>query len=165
MTTENSTPPAFDPGGQALVHLQMLIQTGELDAQAVLESQSGDNFTLAVSGPDAVLLVGMHGQTLDALQFLLMLMTNKGQGPRLRLTVDADGYRARRAQKLISFAEDLAVQVAKSGQEAMTDVLNPMERRIIHTALAENPDVETYSEGDEPNRYVVVTPRQVESAA
>jgi len=154
-----SVAPSPEPSALALTHLQILLKTGELEAQAVLESQSGDNVTLAISGADATLLVGPQGQTLDALQFLLMLMTNKGQGPRLRLMVDADGYRARRAQKLIGFAEDLAVQVTKSGQEAITDTLNPMERRIIHTALADNPDVQTYSEGDEPNRYVVVTPR------
>lgn len=153
-----------DLGEIALAHLQALLLSGELDAVATLESQNGDNLTLSITGPDASLLVGLHGQNLDALQFLLMLMTNKGHGPRLRLTVDADGYRARRTQKLISFAEDLAVQVTKSGQEAVTDMLNPMERRIIHTALADNPDVETYSEGDEPNRYVVVTPRITESS-
>ena len=168
MITETPVSPietiAFDPGATALAHLKTLLQAGELEANAALESHNGDNVTLAVTGPDAVMLVGQHGQTLDALQFLLMLMTNKGQGPRLRLMVDADGYRARRAQKLIGFAEDLAVQVSKSGQEAITDTLNPMERRIIHTALADNPDVQTYSEGDEPNRYVVVTPRISESA-
>ena len=165
MTSDTLNTPLPDLGLQALTHLQTLLATGELEAQAALEAQSGDNVTLAITGVDAPLLVGQHGQTLDALQFLLMLMTNKGRGPRLRLTVDADGYRARRTQKLISFAEDLAVQVTKSGQEAVTDMLNPMERRIIHTALAEHPDVETYSEGDEPNRYVVVTPRQSESSA
>ena len=147
-------------GAQALVHLQTLLETGELDARATQESQERETVTLAVSGPDAALLVGQHGQTLDALQHLLMLMTNKGQGPRLRLTVDADGYRARRAKKLTEFAHELAAEVGKMGQEACTDSLNPMERRIIHTALADHPDVETYSEGDEPNRYVVISPRQ-----
>ena len=151
-------------GAQALAHLQALLQTGGLDARASVESQSGETITLAVTGPDAALLVGAQGQTLDALQYLLVLMTNKGSGSRLRITVDADGYRARRAQKLIGFAGELAAEVAKTGQEAVTDPLNPMERRIVHTALAEHPDVETYSEGDEPNRYVVVTPRQ-EAAA
>jgi len=160
--TEKLSLSSHDLGELALAHLQAFLLSGELDAQAAWESQNGDNITLSISGPDASLLVGQHGLTLDALQFLLMLMTNKGHGPRLRLTVDADGYRARRTQKLISFAEDLAVQVTKSGQEAVTDMLNPMERRIIHTALADHPDVETYSEGDEPNRYVVVTPRITE---
>ena len=72
------------------------------------------------------------------------------------------GYRARRARKLTEFAKELAAEVGKTGQEAITDALNPMERRIIHTALVDHPDVETYSEGDEPNRYVVITPRQTD---
>ena len=149
---------------QALEHLRSLLTLGELSAEASQESQNGDTVTLAVTGPDASLLLGTHGQTLDALQYLLMLMTNKGQAGRLRITVDADGYRARRARKLTDFAEELAAEVGKSGQEAITDALNPMERRIIHTALADRPDVETYSEGDEPNRYVVITPRREDSA-
>ena len=145
----------------ALTHLQALLTLAALDAEAVAESRQGDTLTLAVSGPDATLLVGQYGQTLDALQYLLILMTNKGQAGRIRITVDADGYRARRARKLSDFAQELAAEVGKSGQEAVTDALNPMERRIIHTALADHPDVETYSEGDEPNRYVVVTPRRI----
>jgi len=152
------------PSAQALTHLQALLQLGELDTRVVQESEYGETVTLAIHGPDAALLVGPHGQHLDALQFLLMLMTNKGQGSRLRVTVDADGYRARRAQKLTDFANELAAEVAKTGQEAITDALNPMERRIIHTALAENSDIETYSEGDEPNRYVVISPRQSSGA-
>lgn len=144
---------------QALVHLQTLLSLAELSAVAEVESHYGETVTLAITGPDAPLFVGTHGQHLDALQYLVMLMTNKGQGNRLRVTIDADSYRARRAKKLTEFANELAAEVAKSGQEAITDALNPMERRIIHTALVDNPDVSTYSEGDEPNRYVVVTPR------
>jgi len=146
---------------QALVHLQALLTLGGLLAEAAPESFERETLTLAVTGPDASLLVGTHGQNLDALQYLLMLMTNKGQGSRLRVTVDADSYRARRARKLTEFANELAAEVGKTGQEAITDSLNPMERRIIHTALVDHPDVETYSEGDEPNRYVVITPRQM----
>jgi len=159
--------PDTDPetaSAQALSHLQTLLTLGELSAEAARESLERETLTLAVTGPDASLLVGTHGQTLDALQYLLMLMTNKGQGSRLRVTVDADSYRARRARKLADFANELAAEVGKTGQEAITDALNPMERRIIHTALVDHPDVETYSEGDEPNRYVVITPRQTGDA-
>ena len=150
---------------QALAHLKMLLTLADFDAEGAEESRHADTVTLAVSGPDASMLVGLHGQTLDAFQYLLMLMTNKGQANRIRVTLDADSYRARRAKKLAEFANELAAEVGKTGQEAVTDTLNPMERRIIHTALADNPDVQTYSEGDEPNRYVVVTPRLSESAA
>ena len=145
---------------QALAHLQTILSLGDLSADVVHESFERETLTLAVTGPEASLLVGTHGQILDALQYLLMLMTNKGQGSRLRITVDADSYRARRARKLAEFANELAAEVGKTGQEAITDALNPMERRLIHTALVDHPDVQTYSEGDEPNRYVVITPRQ-----
>lgn len=150
---------------QALLHLQNVLKTAELEAEAEIERIEGENTTLAVSGSDAPLLVGPHGQALDALQYLLSLMTNKSREHRLRITVDAAGYRARRTQTLVKFAQDLAAQVAKSGQEAITDPLNAMDRRIIHTALVDNAEIETYSEGDEPNRYVVVSPRQTESKA
>ncbi|MGI4792232.1 MAG: protein jag [Janthinobacterium lividum] len=147
---------------QALTHLTTLLTLAGFDAEAAEESRYADTITFAVTGPDAPLLVGMHGQTLDAFQYLIMLMTNKGQPNRIRVTLDADGYRARRARKLTDFANELAAEVGKSGQEAITDALNPMERRLIHTALVDHPDVETYSEGDEPNRFVVVTPRRSE---
>ena len=145
---------------QALVHLRMLLSLAGFEADAAEESRYGDTITFAVTGIDAPLLVGQHGQTLDAFQYLLMLMTNKGQASRIRVTLDSDSYRARRARKLADFANELAAEVGKTGQEAVTDSLNPMERRLIHTALVDHPDVETYSEGDEPDRYVVVTPRR-----
>jgi spoIIIJ-associated protein len=144
---------------RALGHLHGLLAAAQLDAVAEVESRDGDNVTLAVTGPDARLLLGPQAQALDALQYLLSLMTNKSYDQRLRITLDADGYRARRTQTLTTFAHDMASQVAASGQEAITDPLNAMERRIIHTALVEHPEVQTYSEGDDPNRYVVISPR------
>lgn len=156
-TAQKTTP---ELAALALVHLSALLALGGFDAQASQESLANDTLTLAVTGPDATLLIGPQGQTLDAFQYLLMLMTNRGQASRLRVTVDADGHRARRARKLTEFAQELAAEVGKTGQEAVTDTLSPMERRIIHTALADHPDVETYSEGSEPQRYVVVTPRR-----
>ncbi len=156
----NAAPDTDALSAQALTHLKTLLSLAGFDAEAAEESRYGDTITFAVSGPDAPLLVGQHGQTLDAFQYLLMLMTNKGQASRIRVTLDADSYRARRARKLADFANELAAEVGKTGQEAVTDTLNPMERRLIHTALVDHPDVETYSEGDEPNRYVVVTPRR-----
>ncbi len=148
--------------GRALQLLQGFLAAAELDAEAQTEALQGETATYAVTGSDARLLIGPHGQALDALQYLLSLMTNKGGGYRLRITVDADGYRARRAQTLTKFAQELAAQVAANSEEAITDPLNAMERRIIHTALVDHPDVETYSEGDDPNRYVVISPRRAD---
>ncbi len=156
---------AMDPdneqlAGHALLHLQGFLTAAGLSAEAAMETLDGTTATLAVSGPDATLLVGAQGQTLDCLQYLLTLMTNKSREQRLRITVDADGYRARRAKKLTEFALELASQVAANNEEAVTDPMNAMDRRIVHTALVDHPDVQTYSEGDDPHRYVVVSPRQ-----
>ena len=145
--------------GHALLHLQGLLNAAQLSAEAQVEQRDGENVTLAITGPDARLLIGPQAQALDALQYLLSLMTNKSRDLRLRITVDADGYRARRAETLTTFAQDMAAQVAATGQEAITDPLNAMERRIIHTALVDHLEVQTYSEGDDPNRYVVISPR------
>jgi len=146
--------------GHALLHLQGFLTAAGLSAEAAVETLTETSVTIAITGDDAPLLVGGNGQTLDALQYLLMLMTNKSRDQRLRITIDADGYRARREKKLTDFAMELAAQVAANSEEAVTDPMNPMDRRIIHTALVDHPDVETYSEGDEPNRYVVISPRQ-----
>lgn len=150
---------------RALTLLEGFLQSAGLDAQAAIQAEDEESVTLAVTGPDASLLVGPRGQSLDAVQYLLLLMVRHTRDQRPRLTVDADGYRVRRAETLIRFANELAEQVIASGQEAVTDPLNPMERRIVHTALVDHPDVTTYSEGTEPDRYVVVTPRFSENAA
>lgn len=145
---------------RALALLQGFLQAAELDAEASIQpGDEPDSIVLDVTGPDAGLLIGPRGQYLDAFQHLFLLMMRHTRDQRPRLTVDADGYRARRTQTLIKFAHALAEQVLATGQEAVTDPLNPMERRIVHTALIDHPDVTTYSEGMEPERYVVVTAR------
>lgn len=158
---------AGDPeqrAGHALLHLEGFLTAAALSAEAAVTKMDGDTVTLSITGPDAHLLIGAQGDTLQKLDMLLMQMVNKGREARLRINTDADGYRARREQTLMKFAQTLAEQVMGSGQEAVTDPLNPMERRIVHTALLDHPDVITYSEGDDPYRFVVVSPRPPESA-
>lgn len=146
-------------GEHARFLLGQVLELGHLEAQVTLTEDSADEIGLAISGTDAGILVGMHGQTLDALQYLLSLMVNKERYGRARITIDSDGYRERRSTTLTKFAQSLAEQVVSTGQEAITDPLSPLERRIIHTALSENIGIRTYSEGLEPNRYVVVSPK------
>ena len=152
--TEDNTLP-----DRALTLLQGFLEAAGLDAEVGLRPEEDESVTLAVTGPDAPLLVGPRGQYLDSLQHLFLLMVRHTRDQRPRLTVDADGYRARRAGTLTRFAHELADQVIATGQEAVTDPLNPLERRIVHTALVDHLDVTTYSEGMEPERYVVVTLR------
>lgn len=140
--------------------LTRLIAESGLDAVVTRVEPDNVDIALEITGTDAGLLVGQHGQALEALQYLLTLASAKyGRGERIRISLDADRYRARRNETLVKFAHALADQVLAHGEEAVTDPLNPAERRVIHTALAGRGDVCTYSEGVEPNRYMVISPK------
>ena len=163
MTTINSESDTIDQAAQAgLQHLLEIIRLGGLDASARVASIEADTITLEATGGDAGLLIGRRGQTLHALQHLLLVMMTHGESgtQRYRLVLDADGYRRRRQEALEQLAQSLATQVSQTGEEAVLEPLNAMERRIVHTALADNPDVETYSEGEGPERHVVISPRR-----
>jgi spoIIIJ-associated protein len=133
-------------------------RTSGLDVTVAVTAEEAEGITIAFDGPDARQLVGRNGQVLDALQYLASLAVNRRGGQRLRIIFDAAGYRARREATLRQLAEDLAAQVKSTGQEAVLDPLSPLERRIVHTALAEDPGVRTYSEGEEPERFIIISP-------
>lgn len=107
-------------------------------------------------GEDMAILIGKRGQTLDSLQYLLSLVVNKNRDEYLRVILDTENYRAKRKETLESLAEKLAMKVKKSRKNVILEPMNPYERRIIHSALQNNPSVSTKSEGDEPYRKVVI---------
>ncbi len=106
------------------------------------------------------LVIGKHGQTIDAIQYLVGVITNKRLAARVRVIVDTEGYRGRREEALRNQAHYLASKVRETHQEAVLESLRANERRIIHLALADDPDIYTYSEGEEPDRRVVISPRK-----
>src|ERR1700761_859065 len=109
-------------------------------------------------GDDLGLLIGHHGQTIDAIQHLAYRIAGHGGGDRVSVLVDAAGYRERRATALRATA-DQAAQQALSGRRAVAlDAMSALERKVIHEHLKNRHDVETYSEGQEPSRYLVVAP-------
>ena len=114
--------------------------------------------TVTCSGPDVALVIGKHGQTIDAIQYLANAI-GRAEGDDLEVVVDASGYRARRTAKLEGIARRTAQRVAATGRRAELEPMTPVERKIVHEALKDDPEVETASEGSEPNRYVVVFPR------
>lgn len=114
---------------------------------------------LDVTGPDAADLIGAYGTGLNALQYLTAIVANRQSGEQCRFILDADGYRDRREKALIQQAMTLADEVVKAGQEAELDPLSAFERRIIHNALVDHPGVITYSEGEDPDRRVIIAPR------
>jgi spoIIIJ-associated protein len=114
--------------------------------------------TVTGSGPDVALFIGKHGQTIDAIQYLANAIT-RAQGGDSEVVVDASGYRARRTATLEGIARRTAQRVTATGRRAELEPMTPVERKIVHEALKDDPEVETASEGSEPNRYVVVLPR------
>ena len=120
-----------------------------------------DDSTIVVtcSGADVALLIGRHGQTIDAVQYLLNAISHRAYGDeRKEVVVDAAGYRERRRTTLEALAERTAEQVRASGARVELEPMTAVERKVVHLKLKELPGVETASEGTEPNRYVVVLP-------
>jgi len=111
-----------------------------------------------LDGADVGLFIGRHGQTIDAVQHLAQRIVFPDGPSAVRIVIDANGYRARRAEALEAEADDAADEVVSSGRPVELDPLPPFERRIVHEYLRERGDVETHSEGNEPERYLVVTP-------
>jgi spoIIIJ-associated protein len=123
--------------------------------------ESADGIVATLSGPDTGVLIGRHGQTLDALQYLANAVSHTVAGDeRLPVTVDAGGYRARRTATLESLARRSAEQASATGRSVALDPMTAVERKVVHEALKDDPEVETGSEGTEPHRYVVVHPRR-----
>jgi spoIIIJ-associated protein len=114
--------------------------------------------TVTCTGPDLGLFIGKHGQTIDAIQYLANAVV-RSEGGEHDVVVDAAGYRARRTATLASVAERSARLARATGNPVELDPMTAVERKIVHEALKEDPEVDTRSEGSEPNRYVVVLPR------
>jgi len=122
------------------------------------EHESG--VTINCSGADVALFIGKHGQTIDAIQYLANAITRAGGGEH-EVIVDAAGYRARRTATLENLARRTAQRASATGRRVAMEPMTPVERKIVHEALKDDPEVETASEGTEPNRFVVVFPRAI----
>jgi YidC/Oxa1 family membrane protein insertase len=114
--------------------------------------------TVTCSGADVALFIGKHGQTIDAVQYLANAITRAAGGDH-EVLVDAAGYRARRTATLENLARRTAQRASATGRRVAMEPMTPVERKIVHEALKDDPEVETASEGSEPNRFVVVVPR------
>jgi spoIIIJ-associated protein len=129
-------------------------------ADASVEVVEIDPVTLNIRGPDVTDLIGRRGETLRAMQFVLGLMVNKQLRRRLRVHIDVDGYRARREELLRTMAQRFAYRVRSTREPMQLETMPPNERRIIHLALADDPDVFTESTGEGDSRRVVIKPRR-----
>jgi spoIIIJ-associated protein len=112
-----------------------------------------------LKGEDVGLFIGRHGQTIDAVQHLAQRIVFPDGPAAVRIVIDANGYRERRAEALRSDADEAADEALRLGEPVELAPLPPFERRIVHEYLRERGDVETHSEGNEPERFLIVTPR------
>ncbi|OPJ58671.1 RNA-binding cell elongation regulator Jag/EloR [Clostridium oryzae] len=130
-----------------------------MNVKAEISIQDEDNLLkIDLSGPNMGIIIGYRGETLDALQYLVSLVVNKDQSQEYkRVVLDTENYRSKREDTLRRLAEKTAYKVKKAGRSFKLEPMNPYERRIIHAALQNDSSVETFSEGDEPYRRVVVT--------
>jgi spoIIIJ-associated protein len=128
-----------------------------LSADVSIE-EDAETLTGRLQGEGLGLVIGRRGQTIDAIQHLAQRIVVRGDGPRRRVVVDADGYRDRRAASLHAQADQAAEEALRRGRPVELEAMPAAERRVVHEYLRERGDVETYSEGDEPERHLVVAP-------
>jgi spoIIIJ-associated protein len=146
-----------DPAGLLRELLEEIVDGLGLDVDVRVEQAEG-TLTGLVEGDDLGLLIGRRGQTIDAVQHLAQRIVFHGGSPDARVVIDADDYRERRAEVLRSIALDAAEESLRSGAAVELDPMPASERRIVHEYLRERDDVQTHSEGEEPERYLVVEP-------
>lgn len=149
-------------GAQAVGFLQRILEAMHFDAQPNLVSETDEEIQIDITGEsdDIGRLIGRHGQTLDAIQYLVGIIINRDPLRRVRILLDAEGYRERYNQMLEERVRELAKSVKESGEEAVIEPQSPRDRRVVHMALADDPDVCTYSEGEGNNRHIVISPRK-----
>ena len=142
---------------EAVKFLSGVFKAMGLQVEIKIEYKNEDgNLDIDFEGEDMGILIGKRGQTLDSLQYLTSLVVNKGRQGYIRVKLDTEDYRNRRKETLENLARSIAYKVRKTRKPVSLEPINPYERRIIHSALQGNRYVETYSEGNEPYRHVVV---------
>ena len=148
-----------DPVGLALEFLQQTFRAMGVEVKVKVQEKEGYNY-LSFTGDDLGILIGRRGETLDALQYLVNLVVGRKVEQHVRFILDVERYRKRREETLMKLARRLSEKVRRTGHNVMLEPMNPHERRVIHTALQNDHYVQTFSEGDEPYRKVVISPKR-----
>lgn len=144
----------------ASAFLTDLFAAMKMDVKAEYQFDVSENtLNINLSGPEMGVIIGKRGQTLDSLQYLTNLAVNRKSSVYSRVKIDTEDYRARRMATLENLAKNVAFRVKRSGRAEELEAMNPYERRIIHSALQGIQGVDTHSEGEEPYRHVVISPK------
>ena len=137
--------------------LERVVEALDLDADVEV-TEDPEALCGTVEGEDVAVLIGRHGQTIDAVEHLAARIAYRDATERKRVVVDAAGYRARRAEALQRQAERAVSEALRFGRPVALDAMVASERKVVHEYLRDRHDVETYSEGEEPDRHLVITP-------
>ena len=145
------------PAGTAHAFLAELTKLMGVDVTIDMGTDAEGNVYGYINGDTLGILIGRRGETLDAVQYLTSLKVNRGREGYTRVPLDTENYRAKREDTLIRLANRMANRALRTGRKVSLEPMNPYERRIIHYALQQTEGVTTHSEGEEPNRHVVIT--------
>jgi spoIIIJ-associated protein len=144
---------------RASILLKNIFQTMDLDVTTDISENEKAVF-VNLEGPDLGILIGRRGETLDALQYIVNLSVNKNQETRKKIIIDIEGYRSRREKTLEKLALKLADKAKQRGRNVVLEPMSSQERRIIHTALQGRDDIFTFSEGEDPYRKIIISPKK-----
>lgn len=150
----------FDPVSTAKDFLREVFAAMGMIVEVKAKLKDNRQLFIDLKGENMGILIGKRGQTLDSLQYLVNLVINKGESQFISVNLDTENYRQRRKDTLEGLAHNLAKKVKATRRSVILEPMNPYERRIIHSCLQNDRFVGTHSEGDEPFRYVVITPKK-----
>lgn len=146
-----------DPVDRVEIVLDEVLDALDLDGEIVIDEED-EQIVARIEGDDLGLLIGRRGQTIDALQMLCYRIAFRGAGERKRISVDAAGYRERRRETVERQADRAAERALETGKEIELEPMSSVERKIVHDRLKDRTGLETFSEGEDPERCVIVAP-------
>ncbi len=157
MASDDDTDLPAEPAERVRAILERVVDALDVEASVEVDEDT-EQIVGRVDGEDVGLLIGRRGQTIDAVQLLCYRAAFRGLQERKRVVVDAAGYRERRQEAIERQADRAAERALKSGKEIELEPMTPSERRVVHQHLKDRAGVETFSEGEEPERCVIVAP-------
>ncbi len=146
-----------DPAERVASVLAEVVEALDLEAKVSVE-ENNEEISARIDGEDVGVLIGRRGQTIDAVQLLCYRIAFRGRGDRKRVSVDASGYRERRREAIERQADRAAERALETGKEIEIEPMSSSERKVAHDRLKDRPGIETFSEGEEPERCVIVAP-------
>lgn len=149
----------YDPIEEGKKFLTEVLANMKVDAR-IETRQHEEGILFDILGSNLGMIIGRRGQTLDALQYLVNVVANRHADKHARIILDAESYRLRRKETLEQLADRIAKKAVQTNRNVRLEPMSAAERKVIHAFLQKRPDVITFSEGEEPHRYLVVAPKE-----